>query len=81
MNRIGDWGFILGIFLLFWTFGTLDFAAIQRAAAAMPIEAGHFGVLSAIACCCSSAPPARAHRFRCTSGCRTPWRARRRSPL
>jgi NADH-quinone oxidoreductase subunit L len=49
MNRIGDWGFILGIFLLFWTFGTLDFAAIQRAAAAMPIEAGHFGVLSAIA--------------------------------
>jgi NADH-quinone oxidoreductase subunit L len=49
MNRIGDWGFILGIFLMFWTFGTLDFAAIQRAAGAMPIEAGHFGVLSAIA--------------------------------
>ncbi len=48
-NRIGDWGFILGIFLMFWTFGTLDFAAVQRAAAAMPIESGHFGVLSAIA--------------------------------
>ncbi|MEQ1727591.1 MAG: NADH-quinone oxidoreductase subunit L, partial [Vicinamibacterales bacterium] len=48
-NRVGDWGFILGIFLMFWTFGTLDFAGIQRAAAAMPIETGHFGVLSAIA--------------------------------
>ena len=48
-NRIGDWGFILGIFLLFWTFGTLDFARIQRAASAMPIETGHFGVLSVIA--------------------------------
>ena len=48
-NRIGDWGFILGIFLLFWTFGTLDFASIQRAASAMPIETGHFGVLSVIA--------------------------------
>ncbi len=42
MNRIGDWGFILGIFLLFWTFGTLDFAAIQRAAAAMPDRGSHF---------------------------------------
>ena len=30
------------------------------------------------ACCCSSAPPARARRSRCTSGCRTPWKARRR---
>ncbi len=48
-NRIGDWGFILGIFLMFWTFGTLDFASVQRAAAAMPIETGHFGVLSVIA--------------------------------
>ncbi|MYI74705.1 MAG: NADH-quinone oxidoreductase subunit L, partial [Acidobacteria bacterium] len=25
VNRIGDWGFILGIFLVFFTFGTLDF--------------------------------------------------------
>jgi NADH-quinone oxidoreductase subunit L len=47
-NRIGDWGFILGIFLIFWTFGTLDFRAVQNAAAAMPIESAHFGVLSFI---------------------------------
>jgi NADH-quinone oxidoreductase subunit L len=47
-NRIGDWGFILGIFLIYMTFGTLDFRAIQNAAATMPIETTHFGVLSFI---------------------------------
>jgi NADH-quinone oxidoreductase subunit L len=47
-NRIGDWGFILGIFLIFSTFGTLDFRAVQNAAAAMPIETAEFGVLSLI---------------------------------
>jgi len=47
-NRIGDWGFILGVFLIYYTFGTLDFRAVQNAAAAMPVETMHFGVLSAI---------------------------------
>jgi NADH-quinone oxidoreductase subunit L len=47
-NRIGDWGFILGIFLIFSTFGTFDFRAVQNAAAAMPVETGGFGVLSLI---------------------------------
>ncbi len=47
-NRVGDWGFVLGVFLIFFTFGTLDFRAVQDAAARMPIEAGHFGILSAI---------------------------------
>ena len=45
-NRIGDWGFILGIFLIFMTFGTLDFRAVQNAAATMPVETAQFGVLS-----------------------------------
>jgi NADH-quinone oxidoreductase subunit L len=35
VNRVGDWGFLLGLMLLFWTFGTLDytklFAAISQA--------------------------------------------------
>jgi NADH-quinone oxidoreductase subunit L len=48
MNRIGDWGFILGIFFVFYTFGTLDFRAVQNAAATMPIESANFGVLSFI---------------------------------
>jgi NADH-quinone oxidoreductase subunit L len=47
-NRIGDWGFILGVFLIFYTFGSLDFRAVQNAAAAMPVESMHFGVISAI---------------------------------
>src|SRR3954463_3832341 len=47
-NRIGDWGFILGVFLVFMTFGTFDFRAVQDAAAGLPVESAHFGVLSAI---------------------------------
>jgi len=47
-NRVGDWGFILGVFLIYYTFGTLDFRAVQNAAGAMPVETMHFGVLSAI---------------------------------
>jgi NADH-quinone oxidoreductase subunit L len=47
-NRVGDWGFILGIFLIFWTFGTFDFREIQNVASTMPIETTHFGVLSFI---------------------------------
>jgi NADH-quinone oxidoreductase subunit L len=47
-NRVGDWGFIIGVFLIFYTFGTFDFRAVQDAAAAMPVETMNFGVLSAI---------------------------------
>jgi NADH-quinone oxidoreductase subunit L len=32
VNRIGDFGFLLGIILLFWTLGTLDFTAIAELA-------------------------------------------------
>jgi NADH-quinone oxidoreductase subunit L len=47
-NRVGDWGFVLGVFLIYSTFGTFDFRAVQNAAGAMPIEGMHFGVLSTI---------------------------------
>jgi NADH-quinone oxidoreductase subunit L len=47
-NRVGDWGFILGVFLIYYTFGTLDFRAVQNAAGVMPVETMHFGVLSFI---------------------------------
>ncbi len=50
VNRIGDFGFILGVLLIFRTFGTLDFAAVLPRAAAMPADpSGHVGVLTAIA--------------------------------
>jgi NADH-quinone oxidoreductase subunit L len=48
VNRIGDWGFVLGVFLAFYTFGTVDFRAIANAAGTMPVETAHFGTLSAI---------------------------------
>ena len=48
VNRVGDWGFILGIFLVFFTFGTLDFHEVSGLAAERPVEAGAFGVLSLI---------------------------------
>jgi NADH-quinone oxidoreductase subunit L len=47
-NRIGDWGFILGMFLVFVTFGSLDFRAVAERAAAMPVETAQFGTLSLI---------------------------------
>src|SRR5690242_1063986 len=48
VNRIGDFGFLLGLFLLFRQFGTLDFAPIFRGAAALPVESSGHGVLTAI---------------------------------
>jgi NADH-quinone oxidoreductase subunit L len=48
VNRLGDWGFLVGIFLVFFTFGTLDFREIASAVAAMPPESTGFGPLSAI---------------------------------
>ena len=44
VNRIGDFGFILGMLLLFATFGTLDFQEVAAAAAARAPEAAGWGV-------------------------------------
>ena len=50
VNRIGDFGFILGVLMIFRTFGTLDFASVLPRAAAMPAEpAGQAGILTTIA--------------------------------
>ena len=50
VNRIGDFGFMLGMFLLFKTFGTLDFVALFAKADPWPADAmGHLGTLT-IAC-------------------------------
>jgi len=50
VNRIGDFGFMLGMFLLFRAFGTLDFAQIFAKADLWPKDAtGQFGTLT-IAC-------------------------------
>src|SRR3954447_16848361 len=45
VNRIGDFAFILGMLLLWTTFGTLDFQNLAAEVAPLPTEAG-FGVMS-----------------------------------
>jgi len=40
VNRIGDWGFLLGIFFVFLVFGTLDFREVAARAADLPVETG-----------------------------------------
>jgi NADH-quinone oxidoreductase subunit L len=47
VNRIGDFAFVLGVALTFVTFGTVDFLAIAKAVASMPVETT-FGTLSII---------------------------------
>jgi NADH-quinone oxidoreductase subunit L len=50
VNRIGDFGFMLGMFLLFKTFGTLDFVPLFAKAAPMPPDLlGHLGMFT-VAC-------------------------------
>ncbi|MGH9144598.1 MAG: NADH-quinone oxidoreductase subunit L, partial [Vicinamibacterales bacterium] len=45
VNRVGDFGFVLGVLLLFVRFGTIDFQEVARAAAALGPEAA-FGTVS-----------------------------------
>src|SRR5579884_1673745 len=47
VNRIGDFGFTLAIFLIFSRFGTFDFQKIFAAAGGMPVEA-NYGILTII---------------------------------
>jgi NADH-quinone oxidoreductase subunit L len=49
VNRIGDVGFALGAFLIFMTFGSLEFAKVMPLAAKMPVEYAWTGALTIIA--------------------------------
>uniref|UniRef100_A0A7C5AKA5 NADH-quinone oxidoreductase subunit L n=1 Tax=Desulfobacca acetoxidans TaxID=60893 RepID=A0A7C5AKA5_9BACT len=40
VNRIGDYGFLLGIFLIFYTFGTVNFREVFALAAKYPVGSG-----------------------------------------
>jgi NADH-quinone oxidoreductase subunit L len=48
VNRIGDAGFLVGVFLIFVTFGTLDFQTVAAAAAHMPVEYAWGGTFTVI---------------------------------
>ena len=46
VNRIGDFGFILGMLLIFAIFGTLDFQQVAAAADARAVEHGVLGAMT-----------------------------------
>jgi NADH-quinone oxidoreductase subunit L len=48
VNRIGDAAFLAGMFLVFVTFGTLDFRAVMAAVAHMPVEWAWGGTLTLV---------------------------------
>ncbi len=48
VNRIGDFGFLLGIFLIFWTFGSINFLEVFPQVAKYPMGAG---IITAITLC------------------------------
>ena len=48
VNRVGDFGFVLGVFAIFFTFGTLDFRQVAIGVGSMPVEAAEFGAISLI---------------------------------
>ena len=83
VNRVGDFGFILGIGLIVAYAGTLNYGeafahGADLAKLGFPgsrLEAASPSPASA----CSSARWARARSSRCTCGCPTRWKARRRS--
>ena len=75
-NRVGDFGFMLAMFLAFQALGLDQLhgrSTTPPRTAAWPAPRPPPSPP-----CCSSGPPARAPSSRCTSGCPTRWRARRR---
>ena len=78
-NRVGDFGFLIALFLLIKHFNTLQYAGVFKAVSALPIEASA-GLLTAIGLLMLFGATASRRRSLCTSGCRTPWKVRRLSP-
>ena len=75
MNAFGDATMALALFVLIWQTGTLDFAGRSRA----PDECRRRSSTSSRSACSAARSRSR-RRSRSTPGCRTRWRARRRSP-
>src|SRR6266571_3154239 len=49
VNRVGDFGFLLGLFLILRSFGSLNFAQVFSKVSRMPAESAGAGLLTAIA--------------------------------
>ena len=82
VNRIGDWGFSIGIILIFITVWDVEFQTGRRESArrrhVWRVPRRAIRSLSISHSRCSSARPESPRRFLCTSGCRTRWKVRRR---
>ena len=77
VNRVGDFGFGLGIMLIWTTFGTLSYGEVF----AQGRRERERGDLHSPSRCCSSwAPAASRPSSRSTSGCPTRWKGPRRCP-
>lgn len=48
VNRVGDFGFTVGIITMFWLVGSLDYDKVFAAAASIPAETAGPGILTAI---------------------------------
>ena len=77
VNRVGDFGFGLGVMLIFVTFGTLNYTGVFEQVGQGVGEPRRADRPSP--CCCSWGPWASRRSSRCTCGCPTPWRAPPRS--
>ena len=85
VNRVGDFGFLLGMFALFALTGTIELDGVfaqaeDLAGMTAPSSAMRSPRSSSSACCSSSARWASRRSCCCTPGCRTRWRGRRPSP-
>ena len=80
VNRIGDAGFLLGMFTIAWYFGSLRLTEVTAHGAQRTLRHRRSHHHRRRRCCCSSAPAASRRSFRSTSGCPTPWKAPRRFP-
>ncbi|MEW5978736.1 MAG: proton-conducting transporter membrane subunit, partial [Acidobacteriota bacterium] len=49
VNRVGDFGFILAVMLIFWTFGSVDYRSVFSSSLALSVEPlGQIGLVTAI---------------------------------
>ena len=93
-NRVGDFGFLVGVFVLVSLFGTVSYGDLQSRAMEIAEYVKRAPSSTAASSpagpgarpsrwrssASSSAPAASPPRSRSTSGCPTRWRARPRSP-
>jgi NADH-quinone oxidoreductase subunit L len=84
VNRVGDFGFILGLFMVWYYAGSLDYATAFGKAQELggltirrSVQPGTSRSSHSSASCCSPAPWGNPPSFPCMSGFPMPWKAPR----